>query len=219
MNPLTTTEQNLYNIYLKHSRKGQPWTPRKQFDDLSATIISPLKKLSLFLSKYPQINWDEYFIAPNILHKDERYPSLEVFASRVGIRNYQLYKKHLENQSPETHLEDIKKGLKFIGMFCIKNKIPVEKYLQHKNGLMPSWTAHYREHSISPYCLFELGTHDFYNLTEEEQAYWAPDLVNTLDSMKTRYQQSPIRPLVKEITHKIKNFVSSELMKSNSTIQ
>ncbi len=217
MNPLTPTEQNLYNTYLKHSRKGQAWTPRKNFEDLSATIVSPLKKLSLFLSKYPQINWEEYFAAPNVLHPEDRYPTLDTFASRVGIRNYQLYKKHQENQSPESHLDEIKKGLKFIGMFCIKNKIPVEKYLQHKNGLMPSWTMHYREHNISPYCLFELGANDFYNLTEEEQAYWAPDLINTLDILKTRYHQSSkIKGLVQEITHKIKNFVSSELSKSNS---
>ncbi len=219
MNPLTPTEQNLYNTYLKHSRKGQAWTPRKNFEGLSATIISPLKKLSLFLSKYPQIQWEEYFAAPNTLHPEDRYPTLDTFASRVGIRNYQLYRKHLENQSPSFHLEDIRKGLKFIGLFCIKQQIHVEKYLQHKDGLMPSWTKHYREHNISPYCLFELGSNDFYNLSEEEQSYWAPDLVNTLDTLKTRYHNcQKTKAFVKEATLKIKNFVTAELQKTNSLI-
>jgi hypothetical protein len=42
---LTEKEKNIYNCFLKHFRNGDPFTPRKNFTDISITIITDIKKL------------------------------------------------------------------------------------------------------------------------------------------------------------------------------
>lgn len=214
MSPITKQEQDIYNCFLKHFRNGLPYQPRKDFSDLSNENIVLLKRLANFFNKFSHIKPDDFFKAPKELHKDEKCPPLKFFTTRPAIRSYSLYMQQLEKQSPEKQIDKIKEGLRFIAKFCVNNNISLEKYLGFKIGCMPVWTQHYREHNINIYCLMELGDNNFKNLQEDEQFYWAPGLIENIDSIRIRYYNSPVlKKFLKEATLRIKKFIDDELQK------
>jgi hypothetical protein len=98
-------------------------------------------------------------------------------------------------------------------MFCLKNRIPLESYLNHRTGNMPTWMQHYREHHVNPYVLFELGDlNTFRTLDEDERVIWSGDFFERIDVYKTRYYNSEkTKHLVKEAVKKIKEFLKKEL--------
>jgi hypothetical protein len=214
MNEITEFEKFIYNSYLKYSRFGQPFKLRKDFDSFDANLLVYLKKISYFLSRYNHIDVDEYFKSFCYIHPGEKYPNLDFFYSRLALKTFCLYKKQQENRDPENQFEEIKNGFRFIGNFCIENKIPVKKYLYHKTSYMFSWLNHYREHRISPYCLMELGNviEVLDNLQKDEVSLFANNLNNTFVAFKTRYMNSKeTTNLVKQATDKIENFVKKNL--------
>jgi hypothetical protein len=211
---VTENEKNIYNCYLKNSRKGQPYTPRKDFSNIDQNIVVFLKKISSFLSRYPHIRMDDYFKAPFVLHPDEDYPHISFFTGLAAIKNYSIFKKQQEDENPENQIDAIKESFKFIGLFCLENKIPFEKYATHKTGYMISWLNHYREHRINPYSLMEInGIFDIVNsLPEDEIELFVKNLNDKMVAFKTRYNSSPsTKKLVKEATNKIKLFVRKNL--------
>lgn len=218
MNQLNKVEQEIYNCFLKHFRNGLPYQPRKDFSDITSENVVLLKRLCNFFAKFPHIKWDEFFGAPRGLHPDEKCPPLKFFITRAAIRSYSLYQQQLESQSPDKQLDKIKDSLRFVALFCLRNKITLNQYLNFKIGRMPAWTQHYREHNISPYSIMELGDlSSIYNLSEDEQALWAPNLVDNLNAYKTRYHNSPkAKVFTREATNKIKNFIIEELKKVSS---
>lgn len=218
MNHLNKTEQDIYNCYLKHSRNGLPYQPRKDFSDLSSENIVLVKRLCNFFSKFAHIKWDDFFGAPRGLHPDEKCPPLKFFITRAAIRAYSLYQQQQEDQSPEKQFDNIKESLRFIAMFCIKNQISLDSYLNFKIGRMPIWTQHYREHLINPYSIMELnGSTSIMNMSEDEQAIWAPNISNTINAIRTRYHNSPkTKFFIKEATKKINNFIIQELKNVSS---
>ena len=214
---ITDFERRIYNCYLKNFRLNLPYTPRKKFDDLDQNTLTYLNKISLFLRRYNHISVEEYFYAFRDLHPDEKYPPLSFFTSRLALKHYSVYKKKQEEQSPEKQFDKIKEGFKFIGMFCLENKISLEKYLYHKTGYMLSWLNHYREHRINPYCLMEMGNFlsVLDSLPKDEIALFAQNLDQNLIAYKTRYNQSPkTKEYVKKLTNTIKDFVKKQLTKS-----
>jgi len=211
---LSDKEKQIYNCYLKYSRKGQPYTPRKNFSDIDANTFTNLKKISLILSKFNHIRIDDYFKAPYILHPEDAYPSLVSFTTLSATRNYSLFKKQQEDEDPEKQFDSIKESFRFITMFCLENKIPLEKYLSHKTGYMTSWLNHYREHRINPYGLMEMdGIFDsLSSFQKDEIELFAKNLNEKFVAYKSRYISStPTRTLVKEATNKIKNFIKNNL--------
>lgn len=209
---MTFLEKQIYNCHLKHSRKGQPWKPRNNFDDLPQSTINHLQHLCSFFKKFSFINLDDFFFAPLGLHPDEPYPYLDYFCSRKAIKAYNLYKTKLRNENPDNQLEDIKKGLEFITSYCIENKINFTDYVSQKNGLMPVWAEHYRQYQINPYCLMEIGDLQLDNFTQDELELWMPNLKDTFMAFKTRYaNSSQARNLVKKATERLKLFITSVL--------
>jgi hypothetical protein len=214
---LTDFEKRIYNCYLKNFRSNLPYKPRKNFDDLDKNTLAFLNKISLFLRRYNHISVDEYFYAFKDLHPNEKYPPLSFFSSRLALKHYSVYKKKQEEQNPENQFDKIKEGFKFIGMFCLENKISLEKYIHHKTGYMISWLNHYREHRINPYCLMEIGNFlsVLDSLPKDEIALFAQNLDQNLISYKTRYNQSQkTKEYVKKLTNTIRDFVKKELTKS-----
>ncbi len=207
-------QKQIYNCYLKNSRHGQPWTPRKNFDDLDNSTIFFLKKLDMFFSKFKHINLEDFFSAPLVLHPDESYPPLKFFSSRAAIKSYTLFNKHKENQSPQKLIDETKNGLIYIANFCIKNKIQMRDYITTKIGMMPVWSEHYRQHHINPYCLMELGTINFKEYQSDEKEIWINDLEDKFTAFKNRYHQcSQTKEMVKKTTSKLTKFVEDELTK------
>lgn len=210
---LTQQEKNIYNCFLKHFRKGLPYQPRKDFSDITPIILTNLKKLSYFFSKFPHITYDDFFGAPNILHPDEKCPPLSFFTTRPAIRAYSLSFKKKQDESPENQLDNIKDGFHFIGMFCLKNKITIDQYLSHKTLNMPTWMQHYREHNINPYCLMELGDLDIFRDGDEEAlSIWCGDFYEKINSFRTRYYNSQkTKKYVKEAIKKINDFLKKQV--------
>jgi hypothetical protein len=213
LNNLTQNEKNIYNSFLKHFRNGLPYQNRKDFSDLTPTNVMCLKKLSYFFNKFPHINQDDFFGAPRFLHPDEKCPPLNFFITRPAIKTYSLALKKKEEDSPDKQIDKIKESFRYIGMFCLKNKIQLENYLNHKTKNMPTWMQHYREHHISPYILFEFENFEkFRNVNEEEKIMWTGNLFDNIDSYKVRYHNSQkAKQFTKEAYKKIKDFLKKEL--------
>jgi hypothetical protein len=211
---VTEQEKTIYNCYLKYSRLGNPYNPRKDFSKMDQNTIVLLKKISNFLSKFHHIRIDDYFKAPTFLHPNEEYPQLSFFTGLGATKNYSIFKKQQEDENPENQFDAIKESFRFIGLFCLENKIPVERYATHKTGYMVSWLNHYREHRINPYSLMEINDiFDVLNsLPQDEVEIFAKNLNDKLVAYKTRYISSPkTKVLVREATDKIKLFVRKNL--------
>ena len=190
-----------------------PYQPRKDFSNISPTIIVQLRKLNSFFCQFPHITVEDFFGAPRELHPDENCPPLQFFITRPAIRAYSLVMKKREDNSPEKQLDKIKDSFHFIAMFCLKNHIQLDQYLNHKTKSMPTWMQHYREHHVNPYALLELGNIDrFRTMNEEELVFWSGDFFDKIDTYKTRYFTSDrTKALVKEAVRKIKEFLKKEL--------
>ena len=153
-------EKDLYNTYLAVSRssRNKPFKLRQNFDDFENTpehINS--RKIVRFLSQFPQIKANLFFRAPYELYKDTEYVDLKFYTTQKAVKTYTVYMKQLQEESPDSdhHIQFIKDSLRFIGMFCIKNKIPLEEYVTHSSGATYSWMKHVKEHNISIYVMFE----------------------------------------------------------------
>ena len=221
MSNFTNFQKQIYNCYLKNYRKGQPYKARQDFSDINPNIAAAISKISNFLTKFNHINCEDYFRAFNVLHPDEKYPSINFFYSRAALKNYAIFKKQQEDQNPENQHQEIKKGIQFIGMFCISNNIPLEKYLNFKAGYSYCWLNHYREHRINPYCLFELG--DVFgilnNIPKDELYLFANNLNDNLIAYRNRYSNSKkTQDFVKQLVKTVKLFVEKELTKTANMI-
>ena len=213
-------QKKIYNCYLKNSRNGLPFQPRKDFTNISDEILISLTKLESFFLKYKHIQIEEYFEAPIFLHEDEKYPPISYFFTRSAIKTYTTYKNQKEDENPEKQFDKIKESIIFIGKFCLNNQIELKNYLTHRNSYMYSWINHYREHKINPYSLMELGNFEkvLFSLLEEERDIYASNLVEKLESFKVRYHNSyKTKNLVKESTKKIENFVK-EYLQNNAQV-
>lgn len=209
---MTFLDKQIYNCFLKHSRHGQPWKPRKDFDGISQEILNQLNLLHNFFNKFKHIDLNEFFYAPIDLYPDDPYPRLNYFTSRKAIKSYTLFKTKQRNQNPDNQLENIKNGFSFITKYCLLEKITLEEYIHKKHGLMPIWTEHYRNYQINPYCLMELGDLNLDKFSSEELDIWMPGLKDLFKAFKSRYANSfKAKELTKKITSRIKEFLSTEL--------
>ena len=211
---ITEIEKNIYNCFLKHFRNGEPFKPRKNFDDVSLLVLSDVKKVSRLFEKFQYINWNEFFGAPRSLNPDEKCPNLNFFTTRAAIKSYNLYKKQQENRNPEHQLDEIKNGMHHIGMFCLKNKIHLNEYVQHKNQLLYTWIKDYQEHKINLYCILDLGdiSSQLNRLTEDERELYANDILKSIGTAKLRYHNTPtVKTYVNESHKKIETFLKKHL--------
>lgn len=213
---VTKLQKYIYNAYLIRSRQGQPFKIRQDFSDVSSDVKSLLIKLENFFQKYSHIKIDEYFDAPAKLYPEEKYPYLDFFTTRAAIKTYSIYKNRKEEDNPENQFEEIKESLRFIGMFCLRNKINLYEYLTYKSGYIRDWLNHYREHKINLYSLMELKNVEnvLQNLSDEENEFFSDILSKKLETFRIRYFNSnKTKQYVKTITDKIENFLKKELHK------
>jgi len=213
---VTKIQECIYNTYLKYSRFGKPVQYRKDFNNLEPEVKYLLVKLENFFQKYSHLKIQDYFEAPVKLYPDEKYPYLDFFTTRAAIKTYSLYKNLKEEDNPENQFEEIKESLKFIGLFCLKNKIKLDNYLTFKGGYTHDWLNHYREHKINLYSLMELKDVDnlIGNISEEENEIFSNILSKKVETFKVRYHNSnKTKQFVKIVTDKVENFIKNELHK------
>jgi hypothetical protein len=196
MNELSFVEKSIYNTYLHALRtlRNKPFSPRKDFTDFKDEELYHLKRIVTFFSKFPYIKPEQYFAAPFVLHEDQEYIGLDYFSGMPAVKSYTMYMKQLQEKDPdsEEQLQFIASSLKFIGMFCIKNKIKLEEYLSHKTGITYDWMKHVKNHEISIYSLMEFPGvfENIMSIPEDERSLFLGELGNRFYAFKDRYMKS-----------------------------
>lgn len=214
-------EKDLYNLYLIVSRSSRnlPFKLKQNFDDFDNTPNHLyVKKICNFLLQFPQINPTNFFKAPYMIYTDVEHIGLNFYITQKAITAYTLYMKQIQEESPDSNnnIEFIKNSLKFIGMFCIKNKISIDDYLTYATGITYSWMKHIKEHNISIYVMFI-----FPNIIEVIQSTPKDELDLLLGSIATniqtynnRYDTSKTaKHIVKEGFERVKRVVNKSIKK------
>jgi hypothetical protein len=155
---LTEQEKRIYNTYLQASRKGKPFTHRKNFNNINNDVYVYLKKLSSFFNHNPSVNIHEYFEAPYTYYNDEDYFDIGFFITPRAIKCYSLYKQKQEKQNPDNTdtIQQCKECCVFIYKFCKENNITLDEYSTKIIGTTPAFLQHLREHKINFYTLHGL---------------------------------------------------------------
>jgi hypothetical protein len=155
---LTEQEKKIYNTYLQASRRGKPFTYRKNFSNINSDTYVHLKKLSSFFKHNPTVGISEYFSAPFEYYKDEEYFDLGFFITPRAIKCYTLYKQKQEKQNPDSVevIKQCKECCVFIYKFCKDNHITLDEYARKTIGTTPAFLQHLREHKINFYTLHGL---------------------------------------------------------------
>jgi hypothetical protein len=155
---LTEFEKYIYNTHLRISRskKGLPFKYRKDFDHLNDTYINSLKKISIFLAKFPHIKLENFIKAPYEIYSDQDHFDLDYYTTLKATKAYTLYEKRIETLDPdsEEQLSNIIEALKFISAFCFKNNMLIDNYIEHQTNSTQSYILHLKEHRINVYTLF-----------------------------------------------------------------
>ena len=220
---MTKEEKEYYNLYLSVSRssRNKPFRLRKNFDGFEEKPeYLSIKKLCAFFHKFPNVKPKAYFEAPYVIYEDEEFFDLKFFTSQKAIKAYTLYQKLKREENPDTkdQLDFLKDSLRFIGMYCLKNNIPVEKYTTHKEGITYAWMKHYRQHNISIYSLMELPglLKSLNDIAPDESDLFLDDVAETIFTYKTRYNNSKsAKYILKAGTNKIIEFVNKNLKKDS----
>jgi hypothetical protein len=215
-------QQNIYNCFLKKSRRGKPFKFRKNFDDVNESVLLYLKKLEAFFLKFPHIIMEDFFEAPNIIHPNEKYPYLDFFVSRKAIKAYQLFLRNEQFKPLNEQAENIKNCLNFIVKFCLSKNISLKDYSLYKeNGSnMPVWSEHYRQHLLNMYVLVELiDWKNFDTLMQDEKELWFPGLQNDIGHFKINYHNSEeTKHNIKSTINKLNKLTITNQLKKQNTI-
>lgn len=211
---MTEQEKFIYNTYIAvtRSKQNKPFKLRKDFAKFEEQKCYPyLKRLVTFFNKYPHIKPQDFFTAPYDIHSDTTHVGIDFYISRAAIKVYSLYQKKLQDISPENQIESVRSSLQYIGSFCIRNKLKLHEYLEHKTGCIYTWMMHYREHHVNIYSLFEMGDilSCLKNTEKDEKALFVDDLQQTIVKFKVRYHSSEtIKRFVREGTDRLKKFLN-----------
>lgn len=219
---ITEKQKQIYNCYLKHSRKGNPYTPRKDFNDISDEIKIDLYKLELFFNKFRHIDWNFFFESFSFVYPNDNYPKIGFFHSRKAIKCFSLYKEYKENTSPDSQLQDIKNSIVHIGSFCVRNNILFDDYIKHKTLCLPTWVKDYKESKLNIYCIIACGwSNKLGNLEQDEVELWIPHLYKNIESYKIRFNNCSSKQKIKLWIEHTQNFVKNNLtlQKNNNNMK
>jgi len=209
---ITEKQKQIYNCYLKYSRKGEPYNPRKNFDNINSSNRIDLYKLENFFNKFKHINLNFFFESFSFVYPNENYPPLSFFTSRKAIKCFSLYKDHKENCSPDSQLDEIKNSIIYLGSFCLRERINMDSYIKHKTLCMPTWVKHYKEGKINIYSLIAIGVStEFFMLQEDERNIWIPNLIKNIESYKIRFNNCHSKEKIILWVNKTKDFVKKNL--------
>jgi len=215
---ITNIEKNLYNTYLRISRtaKDKPFSYRKDFSDMDDSTILHLKRISNLLHKYPHIMPDDYFMAPYKVYPNAEHFALDYYAGMGAVNAYSLYMKQLQEMPPDSdeQLEFIKRSLKTLGTFCIRNNINVCKYPTFKSGLTYEWMKQIKKHEISIYVLMEFSeiSNIIKEVPEDERELFLGEVGAYYWGYKSKYMQSTLaKQLVNEGLDRINKVVNSKI--------
>ena len=163
-----------------------------------------------------QIKPNIFFKAPFELYKDIEFIELKFFTTQKAVGAYRVYMRQLQEESPDSihHINFIKDSLRFIGMFCIKNKIPIENYSTYSSGVTYKWMQHVKEHNVSIYIMFIFPEilNIIRNTPNDELDLFLGDVAINIANYKNRYNTSKeARRIIKEGYMKVKGVIDKTL--------
>lgn len=214
---VTPQEKRIYNTYLYISRtmRKKPFSPRKDFEDFRESDHFHLKRIVTFLNKFSHIHAENYFKAPYVLYEDTEYFNLDFFSGMPAVKTYTMYMKTIQEKEPDSNeqLEFIQSSLKFIGSFCVRNKLILEQYPEHKTGITYDWMKHVKNHEVSIYSLMEFPQifKIISEVSKDEQQLFLGDLGERFYAFKDRYMKSEnAKYLVQQGIKKIKTIIEQK---------
>ena len=219
-------EIRIYNTHLAVSRslRNKPFQLKKTFEgfEKDPKYLS-VKRLSVFFNRYPEIDMNNYFVAPYKLYPDVSYFDLNYFASPRAIKTYTLYKQSLQMTSPDQQLEEVKKSLLFISKFCIKNKIQLYDYLNFKEqGSEKTWVYHFKKGEINFYSLMEFSNLSSYinEMAEDTKEFFLADFGKNFLNYRQKYVNSEkLKPFLSSVFISLKLFIDKSLNSSQTIIK
>jgi hypothetical protein len=222
---VTDLEKRIYNKHLAVSRslRNKPFKLKNDFTGFeNDTRYIAVRRISILVNKYPDIDLDVYFMAPYKLYKDVEYFDLNYFASPRAIKTYTIYKQELAYKNPDTQWDDVKKSLRYIGMFCIKNKIDLTEYPKFcLSGIEPEWVYQIKRSEINIYSLMEFsGIYDLIDkMPSDTKELFLGNYGTHFADYWTNYQRSSkLRYLLSDAFIALKIFIDKELNTSNSSL-
>jgi hypothetical protein len=222
---VTELEKRIYNKHLAVSRslRNKPFKLKNDFTDFEKdSRYVAIRRINTLVNKYPDIDLDVYFMAPYKLYKDVEYFDLNYFASPRAIKSYTIYKQELTLKSPDSQWDDIKKSLRYIGMFCLKHKIDLTLYPTFKlTGSEPEWIYQLKKGEINIYSLMEFsGIYDLIDkMPEDTKELLLGNYGTKFTDFRSAYlHSSNVRLLLPEAYNTLKIFIDKELNTSNSIL-
>ena len=153
-------KKRIYNTHLEISRKArnEPFRLRKDFSDLDEDVLVSLDKLEKLFDRYPNLDMDDFFLAPHRIYPDEDWYPLEFYTTQKAITCYTQYMKMVELQDPDSpeSLKRLIAGLSFVGKFCKEKGLLISDYELNMEGTMPCFVEHLKNHKINYYTLHAL---------------------------------------------------------------
>ena len=210
---LTDFEQHIYNTHLRitRSRKGLPFKYRKDFSHLNDIYINSLKKISIFLVKFPHIKLENFIKAPYEIYSDQEHFELDYYTTLKATKVYTLFMKRQEMLDPDNgeQLKNIIESLKYISSFCKEQKIDLSNYTEHRTENNYSYILHLKEHRVNVYSLFGFPTFER-NIRafdpELLRFILGEDFLNNLSKFRLKYfAYKKAKTLVELGIQKIKN--------------
>jgi hypothetical protein len=222
---VTELEKRIYNKHLAVSRslRNKPFKLKNDFTNFEedSRYVS-VRRISTLISKYPDIDLDLYFMSPYKLYKDVEYFDLNYFASPRAIKSYTIYKQEIAFKDPDTQWEDVKKSLRFIGLFCIKNKIDLTEYPTYRrSGIEPEWVYQIKKSEINIYSLMEFsGIYDLIDKmpVDTKELFLGNYGMRFADYWANYQRSSKLRYLLSDAFIALKIFIDKELNTSKSSL-
>lgn len=214
---LNIIEKNLYNTYLRISRtaRNKPYRSRQDFENFKDEDHINLRKLISFFTKFRNVSSEDYFRAPYEVYKDHERFDLSYYTTQKAIKAYTLYMQQKEEQDPDNpeQLKFVTDSFRFIALHCLKNNIPVEKYLWFSSGAVRDWLHHYKSHNVSVYALLIFPELDviIHNLPPDERELFIGESGNVIKFRERLAKSTECKRVVYQSYEKIKKFVAQNL--------
>jgi gamma-glutamylcyclotransferase (GGCT)/AIG2-like uncharacterized protein YtfP len=130
----------------------------KKTSDFNEEQLKLLNRMKSILDSNPEINVDEFFIAPYYVYDKPSKPfPLKWFTNMTSFSVYSEYKKQQDNEHPDsdTAINSTVNSIKFIKEFCSEKNITLKDYFYtYKLGVFPAVVMHYIENKVNAYVMF-----------------------------------------------------------------
>lgn len=197
-NHISQYEQNIYNHFLKTSRQGKGYRPRKDFNNFPDEKYVILKKICNVL-KNKKIEPELFFEAPYSMY-NEKFVDFKYFSTFAAISSYKKYIEQIELTDTDNNynITRLRESMKFIYEKCRNNNLKnCSDYLNLQHGVYPDYILDIKNNNVSFYSLLALGlTESKIDLEKNIVEFACKGFYNMLSSLRSRYVFSrKIKPL------------------------